>query len=499
MASRLFMITAVLQLLSLVSFLMLIFATVRFIHHQTDNAFMPFWSYFRSFQIAFPPMVILIAAFGLAFLAGKELSEIPGSIISFLRNEFSQSHMMMLTFSVLSLAGSVVALCHTESTPPPAYKRLVSAILAGEIDRSEEAIKMIKSVSEKNPKFADQLSLVQRVFELRRQRNLEAKTIDLVSSRLLLRALKNSSDETWTSHPLRKHALAEAHLLLAEAVSGSGSLGEGFGELDPSKLFGEAIKLYSEVRDTSSARLGTKQLIASAQNNIGNAYYYQGKFQIALDEWEKTFRNHPEHKNVGTLANMVAANIVLGKHDVAIRLGKESRNWAEENGKAIRDTAHYASLLVNTGFAYVAKGETEASQPLFEFAALVENDDNSRLNVVLSYAIVGRSKEAEKILRKISSPITHKDITDDESLTADKRCSYLWWALYSDQIDSRDVAARLFAFLGEKHSEREMQKYTDPKLLLSLRTRIANELGKFPGSCNTYALIKPIVDFVRGR
>ena len=112
-------------------------------------------------------------------------------------------------------------------------------------------------------------------------------------------------------------------MLLAEGLNRIGSVGQGFGELDPDNLFDEAIRLYKEVRDTKHGRLVTPQLVASAQNNIGNAHYYKGNYETALLEWGKTFRRHPERKSVGTLANVVAANIVLGNVDDAIRLGKE--------------------------------------------------------------------------------------------------------------------------------------------------------------------------------
>lgn len=443
-------------------------------------------------------MIILIATYGLAFLAGKSLADVPSNTISYLRNEFFQSHKMMLFFSAFSVSVSFFVIRHTEQNPPPSYERLVSAILAGEIDRSEEASSLIGAVADKNPLLADQLSLVTRVFELRRARNLEAKTIDVVNSRLLLRSLANSDDDVWRRHPLRKHALAEAHSLVAEAISQSGSVAQDFGELSPDQLFDEAVRLYSEVRDSSHKRLATSQLIASAQNNIGNAHFYRGDYQDALGAWQATLDNYPEHRNVGTLANMIAAHVVLKNFDEAIQLGDESRRWAESNGKALQDTAHYVSILVNTGFSYIGNGEIEASRPLFEFAALIEDDDNTKLNVALSFTMSGEADQAERVLRSVSAPVTHEQIADDLSLTPDKRCSHLWWALHSQETDLRDVAARLFVFLDEKHAPTELQKFSDPDELAALRLRVANELGQFPGSCFSYSLIDPIVDFVRG-
>ena len=165
---------------------------------------------------------------------------------------------------------------------------------------------------------------------------------------------------------------------------------------------------------------------------------------------------------------------------------------------AIENTSQYVSLLVNTGFAYVSKGEIEASQPLFDLAASIEDDDSTKLNVVLSLAMSGNSEAAENVLRKVSAPVIHKGDPTNEPLTASKKCSYLWWALYSDHIDPRDVAARLFTFLGERYTESELGKFSELSLLKQLRKRVADELGTFPGGCRSYALMKPIVEFVRG-
>ena len=110
----------------------------------------------------------------------------------------------------------------------------------------------------------------------------------------------------------------------------------------------------------------------------------------------------------------------------------------------------------------------------------------------------GRSEDAERVLRAVSAPITYSEIGDDLLLSDDKRCSYLWWAIYSTRTDSRDVAARLFVFLGERYSASELQRFSDEDELARLRVRVAEELGTFPGSCRTYALLEPIVEFIRG-
>lgn len=498
MFRRLFTVISGLQVLSLAGFAALVVVLARIIHHQTDKTFMPFWDYVGSFQIAFPPIAIVAATYAVAFLAGKKMSDVPALTVSFLRNRFFQSRRMMSGFLLAVTASSAIVLWHTEITPPPAYERLVSAILASEIDRSEEAGRLMRSVAASNPAHADQLALVQRVFELRRQRNLEATNLNLVEARLLLRALNRTTDDRWLAHPLRKHALAEAHSLLAEAMSDSGDAAQGFGELDPVTLFDQSVKLYLDVRDSSSMRLGTPELLASAQNNIGNVHFYKGDYRRALGEWGQVLTRYPEYKNIGTLGNMVAANIVLGEYDAAIRLGQDAKNWAEENGKAITDTAHYVSVLVNTGFAYVANEDLEAALPLFEFAALIENDDNTKLNVAMILAMAGRSEKAERVLRTVSAPVTHRDVADEKRLSDDKRCSYLWWALHSPETDPRDVAARLLVFLGERHSVSELQKLADKDEIARLRSRVADGLGRFPGSCRTYALLTPVVAFVRG-
>lgn len=498
MRGRIFSFLSLLQLGSLTAALIFIFVMARLVHHRTGDVFVPFWNYVGSIQIAFPPLAILIITYCLAFLGGMKLSDVPSQLISYLRNKFFQSTKLMMAF--ISGVGLVTGfgLLHTETTPPPKYEQLVSAILAGEIDRSEESLKLLSDIKKKNGKFADQIALVQRVFELRRKINLDAKNTDLVNSRLLLRALTNSDDPNWVEHPLRKHGLAEANLLLAEAIGNAGSFGRGFGNLDAAKLFNQAIQIYKDVRDKSPRRLGTSQLIASAQNNIGNAYFYQRNYEAALLEWQRVIQDYPEHKNVGTLANMIAANIVLGKVDEAVELGEKSREWAEQNGKAIQDTAHYVSILVNTGFAYITKSEIASSIPLFQFAALIEEDDNTKLNLAMAYSMSGDIPNAERILRQVSSPMKHTEISGGNSLASEKRCSYLWWALYSPHIDGRDVAANLFVFLNEKYSADELQVFKVPSELSELRKRVASSLPRFPGNCATYSLMKPIVAFVRG-
>lgn len=498
MLKRLVTLTSLLQILSLVGFMILILLLARLLHHQSSDVFIPFWDYVSSFQIAFPPMLILFATYGLAFFAGKKLSDVPSHTVAFLRNKFFQSHRMMTTFVFVVFIVSTFGFVRTETTVPPHYEKLVSAILVGEIDKSEEAKKVISLVSSKNPTFAEQLSLVQQVFELRRQINLDAKNHNLIKARVLIRALKLSDDIDWKAHPLRNHALAEAHSLLADAVNRSGKLSGLLGNLEPNELFDEAILLYTKVRRDGPGRLATEQLKASALNNIGNVHWYRGEYQKALDAWLEIEQQHPQFKNVGTLANMVAGNIVLGKHEEAVRLGIKARNWADKNGKDLTDTNHYVSILVNTGFALVTMGEIEDSVDFFEFAALIENDDNTKLNLALSHAMSHRPSAAERVLREVSSPINHREISETKSYSSDVRCSYLWWALYSKETDPRDVAARLFVFLGEKHSESEMQKFRDKKELAKLRNRVASELDRFPGSCSTYSLMEPIVDFVRG-
>jgi len=239
MMKRLFSLLSILQVLSLLSVGVFILTLARLFHHQTESVFVDYWDYVSSFRIAFPPLLILIASYALGFLSGKKLSDLPASTISYLKNTYLQSiRKMAFGIAVIAIVCTAI-LSHTERTPPPHYENLVSAILAGEIDRSAAAKKLLQSVADQNPTFADQLSLVVETFELRRQINLEARVSDVVQSRLIIRMLSNASDTSWVEHPLRKHALAEAYSMFAQGIAKNSiqSLSSVFGQFEPNDLF----------------------------------------------------------------------------------------------------------------------------------------------------------------------------------------------------------------------------------------------------------------------
>ncbi|WP_340160072.1 tetratricopeptide repeat protein [uncultured Hoeflea sp.] len=489
-----------LQVLSFLSLLFLVMSLARFFHHQTDSIFVDYWDYLSSFRIAFPPLLILSFSYFVAFIGGKRVADIPSSVISFFRNRYLQSDSTMIAGIIVTFLACGAILSRTEFTAPPEYEKLVNAILAGEIDRSAEAKDLLQKVEERNPAFADHLNLVVQTFELRRQINLEAHVSDIVQSRLLIRALSNPSNVSWGNHPMRIHALAEAHSLMAQGVlqKGSSNLVAGLGKLSPNELFDDAISLYEQVRTSNNHRLATPQLRASAANNIGNVHLYKGDHQEALDAYLEVVRSYPDYKSPGTLGNVIAALILLRRYDDAAVFGEEAKVWAEENGKAFQDTAHYVSILTNTGFAHLAAGNYSDATPLFEVSALIENDAVTKLNVALNYAMGGFKDQAESALRKISAPIGYKRPEFEKSMVPDIRCSYLVWALYDPFADSRDIAARLFVFLGERRAPDELEVYADHLRLAALRQRAALWLPHFPGSCAYFSAIPAVLRFVQG-
>lgn len=318
--------------------------------------------------------------------------------------------------------------------------------------------------------------------------------------RLLVRALSSPSDENWESHPLRKHALAEAHSLLSEGIYRrlAAGLKLGLGALDPISLHKTSIGLYREVADSTDFRRTTTELRASALNNIGNSYWYKGAYSEALDAWKAVAKAYPDHRNSGTLANMIAALVVLGDYGEATKLGAEAQEWAEENGKALQDTAHFVSILVNTGFAYIGDSKLYDASKYFELASMIEDDTNTKLNLALVYAMSNQTDQSSAILRSVSAPVSYKDGPKAAETSPDQRCSHLIWAIYSPEIDPRDAATRLFIFLGEKHSSNELEAFADKSQLKALRKRVGKWLVNFPGSCSSFGLIPPIVEFVSG-
>ncbi len=404
---------------------------------------------------------------------------------------------MATGFSLIAgICGAI--LWFTETTPPPKYEKLVAAILSGEVDESAQARKLLETVQNLNPTSADQYELVIEAFELRRQINLEARVSDIVHSRLLIRALSNPIDTAWKEHPLRNHALAEAYSLLAQGVAQNRNrtLTSGLGVLEPNELFSRAYDLYATVRNGTDLRRITPQLRYSASNNIANIALYQGDYEKALSSYLSTIRDFPESKSPGILGNTIVAYIFLGDYEKAIQFGEDARIWAEENGKALQDTTHYVSILTNTGFGYLANGQFDQSAELFEFSALVVDDNDTRLNIALSYSMGGNAKDAEASLRKVSEPISYNFTKKSTSMSAEKRCSYLIWALHDADADPRNIAASFYIFLGEHRAVSELEKYSNPEKLAALRERVAGYLPKFPGSCANLSAIPSITLFV---
>lgn len=499
MLTRLFSRLSILQILTIVSALAVILALARVLHHRGENVFVDFDDYLYSFNIAFPPLIILLCTYFVAFVLGRKISDIPTDVIKILKNRYFQSEGLMSAGILVASVACLIAFNYTERRPPPFYQIFVSSLLSGEIDNFDESRRILKIVNDKNPTLAEHFSLAIQVFDLRRQVNNELHSSALVKARLLVRALSSDSSTGWNNHPLRKHSLAESYSLLGQAMQEFQSNEAALTsiKLNPEVMLSNSILLYKEVASSRSPRLVTDQLRASALNNIGNSYYYMGKLQQAIDAWSYATTIDPRFKNVGTLGNIVAALVLLQRYDEAVTFGNESLVWAEENGKALRDTSHFVGILVNTGFALTELNRMKEAIPYFHNAAMLQDDNNANLNLALAHAMSGNSNESEFFLRKISSPVKYSEIFL-QTLNSEQRCSYLLWALHSPLTDSRDVAARLFVFLGERHSIDEIEAYVELDKLYALRKRVSEWLPHFPGSCSSLGHFRTVVAFVIG-
>jgi len=485
---RYFSTLAVLQVLSLACLPLLVGAIAILLRHQTDDVFLPVWDYIFSFRIAFPPAIIFVLGYLLAFVTGVHLSETPKVVIRFFRNQYLQSSRFMLIGIGATSTFSAYILWFTSSYPPPQYERLVTTILRGESDDFLDARKAIAEAKGKNPALGEKFSLAMDAFVERARVNLQGGQVNTTRARLLVRALSDESDVDWTRHSFRKHALAESYSLLATAVKNSEaetSRPEVFGNLSSDALFKQSIELYSEVARTSSA-LTIPLMRVSALNNLGNVYYYLGDTTAALSAWQEANSDRLGYRNTSTWGNIIAALVILRRFDDAISEGEKAREWAERNGKALKETSQFVGIVTNTAFARLAKGHTEEALSDFQFANALQADADTLLNLALGYVLLNDPGKAQAVLRRVAPPVDRIGQAKAATSSTEIRCAQLLWFLADPQAPPPDKAARLYTFLGETWSPTELAKQSDADVL-ALRRKVAESLASFPGNCSSLA------------
>lgn len=487
------------QIVSLACLPAIVVALALLYRHQTDNFFLPLWDYVFSIRVAFPPVVLFVAGYVLAFLTGVHLSDVPRVTVGYFRNRYLQSPMAMIAGSAFTTILCLSSVWYVSATPAPKYKELVHTILRGEADDFADAKRTIDAINDLNPDLANRYRLVLETFMERARVNLAAGQPNTTRARLLVRSLSADAGPGWADHPLRRHALAEAYSLLAGAIRQNEPT-EGaitvFGDLSSNSLSARSIALYEAVSSSDDSR-AVSLMRASALNNLGNAYFYRNEIKDALAAWRAANSEKLGFRNTGTWGNIVAGLVVLGQYDNAIREGEEARNWAEISGKALQETSQFVSIVVNTAFARLARGDLEKAVADFQFANALQEDANTRLNLALSFVLLGSHERAQQVLRSVEAPVTIRTQAAAATSSEHVRCAQLIWFLAEPDAAPSVKAARLNAFRGQVFSAAELSQVTDEQLTL-LRGEITDWLPKFPGSCATFSYVELVMQAIRG-
>jgi tetratricopeptide (TPR) repeat protein len=129
-------------------------------------------------------------------------------------------------------------------------------------------------------------------------------------------------------------------------------------------------------------------LKARPRNNLGLAYFNEGRFDDAIKQYAVALQYEPDafrvHNNIGS------AYLVQGHIDKAI----------EHYEQAVRLRPFHVEAISNLGLAYFRKGDMDEAIEYYEFALrLNPNADRIHVNLGLAYVKEGRLEKAEEEFR----------------------------------------------------------------------------------------------------
>ncbi|MCX4173394.1 MULTISPECIES: tetratricopeptide repeat protein [Paraburkholderia] len=422
--------------------LLIIFALIY--RYSTDAALTPLWDFLSSLKIAIPPVIVLGLSYLYAFLTGDSVSDAPKNMWALLRDHTLQEKRTMIIFLILALLSSLAATWMLCTNSPPSYVKLVATLLGGENDDQQIIIDSIKNLKDKNPTFAEQLEIVRRVFDERRQWNHENKQVNSTLPRIFIRSLEaNIDDDTWLNHPLRLHADAEAHSMLAQALS----VEHDKAALDLAKQNRDAaIRLYSEVINNKSIWT-TPLLRRSAEQNIGNVYLYAGDYDKAIYAYSKLSE---KSRSIATDGNKVAALANAGRTAEAARFGDKAINESKGSPELLTELRSYVSLVTNTGFAKLILQDGLGARNLMQEAFDLLPDALARQNLALALNMANEPEAAVDLLAEDSdAPIVTSDSEFDVvAKRGGGNCTYLIRATALSHLkrDRAEIAANLAAY-----------------------------------------------------
>jgi len=302
------------------------------VRHFTDDYFVPAGSYLQSIKIAAPPVVLFAATYALSFFTGTPVSDIPKTVLASVRNVYFQSSAWLVATIVAAVGFGVALVVVDRTVTPPSYMSLVRLILSGGSDDLALARETVDAIRRSNPPMAAELGKVVEVFRERSQVNGGGRSLSGDRARTFVRSLEADAPAWWHDHLLRNHALAEANLLYGQAVQRAASAASGEPASGRNLPFERAVELYRSVAAYPGS-LAPAQLRISAQNNLGNAYYYMGQYQLALDAWTRANSEASGRTNLNSWGNIIAALVLLDRPSDAIAEGERARLWAERTGR----------------------------------------------------------------------------------------------------------------------------------------------------------------------
>lgn len=191
----------------------------------------------------------------------------------------------------------------------------------------------------------------------------------------------------------------------------------------------------------------TSLMRVSAEQNIGNTYYYAGNFQRALD----TYAGLSEKaKSLGIDANRVAALVQLGRFDDAVKFGNQAMQESKGGTELLTEIREYVSLATNTGFTKLILNRNAEARDDLQEAYDILPDAMARQNLALAIDAAGDPDAALALLAEdTDAPIVTGDSEFDVvSKRGGGNCTYLIRAaaLSRTNGDPAEVAANLAAY-----------------------------------------------------
>lgn len=472
---------AALQIVTIGSVVGVLIFSIALYHHYSDDYIVNFADYLLSIKIAIPPIAVFFSTYVVALLTGSSISEAPKLTVRFVRNNFLQHNIAMVTAITCSIAIMMVSAYIITMTTPPKYAEFVAQLLGGESDNFAVFKGRLNQVKSKNKVRADQFETALAVFEERRRWNMESSTISVIKPRIFVRTLEaNVSDESWKQHPLRKHALAEAYSMWSQAAL---HMSENIDVYSDKSSWGQyatkSLELYEDVA-SSSSRWATPLLSASAMNNKGNIYLYSKKYEQAFNLFSNLLA---QEGNLSTAGNLLVTLIKLNRPKEVLSRGEEIIKWSEKEGTSLLEPSAYAGVIEAMGYAHLLQGDLKAALPKFRETYEIMNDTLSKQNLALVYALSGNREIARHLLLTIEgfAEITSDNLNEKISSGKQTGCTALILGIVKDN-EMPTATPYFLAYVREPQSPDEIAKIM-PDDFDRLKVRVADTLRNDQTPC----------------